>query len=115
MTRVAFGAWLREQRVAQGLSLRDVCAKTGLKSYPFISQIEAGDKQIPPERVKAYARALAVPTAALTDRMKEVYDQELDDRVRLGDTTRRSGTSATRGVQDAAPGIRCDSSGKSSA
>lgn len=55
------GLWLKRRREQLGLSQRDVADRLGLKFYSFVSQIENGRTRIPPELLKLWAEALAMP------------------------------------------------------
>jgi transcriptional regulator with XRE-family HTH domain len=48
-TTITLGRWLRDQRVAAGLSLRQVAERVGT-SHVFWGEIERGRKALPPER-----------------------------------------------------------------
>lgn len=43
-----FGAWLKEKRLAAGLTQRALAAKVGI-GYPYVSQIEASPGYMPSE------------------------------------------------------------------
>src|SRR5207248_1897549 len=58
------GERLRAARVAAGLSLSAMSAKTHY-SKPYLSQLEGGTRTVNPEHVTAYSRALNVSVDAL--------------------------------------------------
>jgi transcriptional regulator with XRE-family HTH domain len=62
--RVRLAAALREQREAQGLSRRDVADRSGL-SYPYVSQLENGDREPSLDALGKLAAAFDVPVEDL--------------------------------------------------
>jgi len=65
--REALGAAVHEQRLAAGLSLRELAAATGV-SNAYLSQIERGRHEPSLSVLRAVAEALGVPLAALLTR-----------------------------------------------
>src|SRR6202012_4200242 len=62
------GEWLRQQRVAAGLTQEDLAERSGV-SVRAIADLERGRTKKPyPSSVKALVRALGLPEAACTDR-----------------------------------------------
>jgi transcriptional regulator with XRE-family HTH domain len=72
--RRSAGAWLRELRLAQGLTQRDLADRVGVAYYTFVSQIEAGKGRVPPESYGAWADALGVPKSDFVRRLLSYYD-----------------------------------------
>jgi transcriptional regulator with XRE-family HTH domain len=68
------GQWLKRLREEQGLSQRDLAEKVGVEYYTFISQVESGRGRIPPDRYRAWAKALSVPTREFAIKMMRYYD-----------------------------------------
>jgi transcriptional regulator with XRE-family HTH domain len=62
--RVRLAAALREQREARGLSRRDVADRSGL-SYPYVSQLENGDREPSLDALGKLAAAFQVPVEEL--------------------------------------------------
>ena len=54
------GRFLEHRRTALGLSRRDLAERSGL-SYPYVSQLETGDREPALKAVRALAPALEVP------------------------------------------------------
>src|SRR5579871_1985913 len=78
------GEWLRQQRVAAGLTQEDLAERSGV-SVRAIADLERGRTKKPyPSSVRALARALGLPEAAGT---------ELVTRYRAGDGGGAIGTS----------------------
>lgn len=72
--RKAAGAWLRDLRLAAGLSQRDLANRVGVEYYTFVSQIEAGRGRIPPERYESFASALGVEPRDFVKELLSFYD-----------------------------------------
>lgn len=68
------GAWLRELRVAAGLSQRDLSIEVGLDYYTFISQIESGRGRVPPTMVGKWAAAVKYPIREFAINLMKYYD-----------------------------------------
>jgi transcriptional regulator with XRE-family HTH domain len=68
------GQWLKRLRESQGLSQRDLAEKVGVEYYTFISQVESGRGRIPPDRYRAWAKALSVPTREFVIKLMRYYD-----------------------------------------
>ncbi|WP_194835512.1 helix-turn-helix transcriptional regulator [Nocardia sp. XZ_19_369] len=64
MESIPNGAQLRAAREAAGLSLSALSVRTHY-SKPLLGKIETGKREIHPEHIMAYSRALNVPVAAL--------------------------------------------------
>ena len=72
--RIEVGQWLKEKRVAAGLSQRELSEKAGFEYYTFISQLETGRGRVPAERYEGYAKALGVPARDFAMRMLQAYE-----------------------------------------
>src|SRR5271167_423543 len=68
------GQWLKRLREAQGLSQRDLADAVGVEYYTFISQVESGRGRIPPDRYRAWAKALRVPAREFVIKLMRYYD-----------------------------------------
>jgi transcriptional regulator with XRE-family HTH domain len=68
------GQWLKCLREEQSLSQRDLAEKVGVEYYTFISQVESGRGRIPPDRYRAWAKALSVPTREFVIKLMRYYD-----------------------------------------
>jgi len=68
------GLWLKQLREAQGLSQRDLAEMVGVEYYTFISQVESGRGRIPPDRYRAWADAVGVPTREFVTKLMRYYD-----------------------------------------
>ncbi|MGF1501133.1 MAG: helix-turn-helix domain-containing protein [Paracoccaceae bacterium] len=72
--RRAGGQWLKERRLAQELSQRELAARVGAEYYTFISQLENGRGRIPPDRYALWAEALGMPVWTLVYNIMRFYD-----------------------------------------
>lgn len=68
------GRFLKELREARGLSQRQLANLVGAEYYTFISQLETGRGRIPPDRYRAWAKALAVDPKDLVQSLMRFYD-----------------------------------------
>lgn len=68
------GLWLRELRIAAGLSQRQLAQKVGADYYTFISQLENGRGRVPPNRYEDWARALNIPADVFVFNLMRFYD-----------------------------------------
>jgi transcriptional regulator with XRE-family HTH domain len=68
------GQWLKRLREEQSLSQRDLAEKVGVEYYTFISQVKSGRGRIPPDRYRAWAKALSVPTREFVIKLMRYYD-----------------------------------------
>jgi transcriptional regulator with XRE-family HTH domain len=64
--RKLVGERLRTAREAKGLRLKDVAVEAGV-SLAFVCDVEAGNRGIAEERRAAFARAVDLPVADLTE------------------------------------------------
>ncbi len=70
------GAWLKEQRERNGLSLREMAARLEIGYFTFISQLEAGRGRIPPDRYESWAAVLQIPIGEFVRTLMKYYDPE---------------------------------------
>jgi len=77
LQRKQAGSWLKELRVAAGLSQMELAARLGLKYYTFISQVENGFGRVPTDTMEAWAAALQVPAPEFARTLLSFYDPEL--------------------------------------
>ncbi|CAH1658969.1 MAG: helix-turn-helix transcriptional regulator [Chelatococcus sp.] len=68
------GRWLKERREAVGLSQRELAALVGTQYYTFISQLELGRGRIPPDRYRAWSKALKIDLKLFVQTMLKFYD-----------------------------------------
>lgn len=68
------GRWLKERREAAGLSQRELAGLVGTQYYTFISQLELGRGRIPPDRYRAWAKALKLDLKSFVQTMLKFYD-----------------------------------------
>jgi transcriptional regulator with XRE-family HTH domain len=68
------GKWLREKREAQGLSQRQLADLVGTDYYTFVSQLETGRGRIPPDKYRAWAKALGMSPRAFVLALLPYYD-----------------------------------------
>src|SRR5689334_16857770 len=94
------GEWLRQHRVAAGLTQEDLAERSGV-SVRAIADLERGRTKKPyPSSVRALVRALGLPEAAGTD---------LVTRYRTGDSTGQAGSRQAGNGQ--APGEGAEANG----
>lgn len=65
--RKRFGAWLKEQREAAGLSQVDLAATLDYAYATVISQIERGVSALPPGELAMWADAIRVPKRVVAE------------------------------------------------
>ena len=70
------GKWLKELRVAQNLTQRDLAELVGVEYYTFVSQLEAGRGRIPPDRYEVWAHALGLEAADFVKQLMRYYDPQ---------------------------------------
>lgn len=68
------GAYIRELRLAAGLSQLDLAQRLKLQYYTFISQIENGAARVPPESLDEFAAALGVAKGEFAKTLLSFYD-----------------------------------------
>ena len=68
------GAWLREMRLAAGLSQSELAKAVGVGYLSFISQIEAGRGRVPHERYLDWAKALRMDPREFVATLMSYYD-----------------------------------------
>ena len=71
------GSWLKELRVAAGLSQMELAGKLGLKYYTFISQVENGFGRVPIESMESWATVLGAEPSAFAKHLLSYYEPEL--------------------------------------
>ena len=57
------GRWLKELRLKQNLTQRELADLVGVEYYTFVSQLEVGRGRIPPDRYELWAKALGLEPA----------------------------------------------------
>lgn len=72
--RRAAGGWIRDLRIARGLTQRQLADAVGIAYYTFVSQIEAGKGRVPPESYEVWATALDVPLVEFVRTLMAYYD-----------------------------------------
>lgn len=75
--RPDFGAYLREFRIKNGISIKSVCHETKLSRY-MVESIEAGDRSALPEDVllKSFLRSIAEVCGADGETVVSIYLEE---------------------------------------
>jgi transcriptional regulator with XRE-family HTH domain len=68
------GRWLKECRERAGLSQRQLANLVGADYYTFVSQLETGRGRIPPDRYRAWAKALGMPPRTFVREVMRYYD-----------------------------------------
>ena len=68
------GRFLKELREARGLSQRQLATLVGAEYYTFISQLETGRGRIPPDRYRAWAKALGIEVRQFVQTLMRFYD-----------------------------------------
>jgi transcriptional regulator with XRE-family HTH domain len=68
------GNWLKELRLAAGLSQRELADTLGLEHQAFISQLETGRSRIPSNRYGDWANALKVDLREFVQTLLRYYD-----------------------------------------
>ncbi|MFN4281150.1 MAG: helix-turn-helix domain-containing protein [Alphaproteobacteria bacterium] len=68
------GVYIRELRLAAGLSQLDLAQRLKLQYYTFISQIENGAARVPPESIDEFAAALGVARGEFAKTLLSFYD-----------------------------------------
>jgi transcriptional regulator with XRE-family HTH domain len=72
--RAEGGDYVKQLRVAAGLTQKDLAEALNLKYYTFISQLENGQGRLPPNLYVKTAKALGVDTKEFALAMLEFYD-----------------------------------------
>jgi len=70
------GRWLKELRVRQNLTQRELADLVGVEYYTFVSQLEVGRGRIPPDRYEMWAKALGMEPADFVKQLMRFYDPE---------------------------------------
>jgi transcriptional regulator with XRE-family HTH domain len=68
------GLYIRQLRLAAGLSQLDLAQRLKLQYYTFISQIENGAARVPPESLDEFAAALGVASREFAKTLLSFYD-----------------------------------------
>jgi transcriptional regulator with XRE-family HTH domain len=71
------GAWLKDLRKKAGLTQQELAARTGIRYYTYISQIEGGYCKLPPTSMGRWAAALGVPVAKFARQLLLFYEPQL--------------------------------------
>lgn len=74
--RVELGTWLKDCRVALGLSQRELAEALELEYYTFISQLENGRGKIPAHRYGEWATVLGQDPRAFVTRLLKAYEPD---------------------------------------
>jgi transcriptional regulator with XRE-family HTH domain len=83
LLRELIGESLREERVAQGKTLREV-SKTAQVSLGYLSEVERGQKEASSELLAAMCSALDLPLSVVLNLVSEklaMVESAVDDRV----------------------------------
>ncbi len=75
----SFGEFIKEARLTQKLSMRDLAAKASLRSPAFIADLEKGFRFPSPEVLDDLAAALGIPAKNLRDHDPRAPLQELKE------------------------------------
>src|SRR5271166_6650665 len=70
------GRWLKEQRIKQKLTQRELAERVGVEYYTFVSQLEVGRGRIPPDRYERWATALHISPSSFVKQLMRYYDPE---------------------------------------
>tara|TARA_Y100000593_G_scaffold33985_1_gene66703 strand:- start:580 stop:882 length:303 start_codon:yes stop_codon:yes gene_type:complete len=68
------GSQVRQWRLDQDLTQRDLAQKLGLDYYTFVSQVETGAARVPPEAIADWAKALNKDVRAFAKFLLRHYD-----------------------------------------
>ena len=68
------GDYVRGLREAAGLTQLDVSSSVGFQYYTTVSQVERGKTRLPPEKMRAWAKALRADERAFAKRLLMYYD-----------------------------------------
>ncbi|PCJ57107.1 MAG: transcriptional regulator [Rhodospirillaceae bacterium] len=71
------GAYLRKLRHAEQLTQLELAHLLGYDYVTFISQLECGGAQIPPDRIKDYAEALKTNPKTFAKTLLRYYEPQL--------------------------------------
>ncbi|MFN3326683.1 MAG: helix-turn-helix domain-containing protein [Bryobacteraceae bacterium] len=72
--RQIVGGWLKDRRLAAGLTQKQVADAMGIEYYTFVAAMEAGRARVPQEKYERYARLLKVPAVDLAKRVLRAED-----------------------------------------
>jgi transcriptional regulator with XRE-family HTH domain len=90
----AGGLWLKNKRIAAGLTQNELARLTGMNYYTFISQMEGGTR-VPAERYREFARALKMDVKEFTREQLRFFEPEIYD-ILFGTKDRRDGPGGSR-------------------
>lgn len=68
------GGWLKDRRLAAGLTQKQVADAMGIEYYTFVAAMEAGRARVPQEKYDLYAKLLKVPPIDLVKRVLRAED-----------------------------------------
>lgn len=71
------GIWLKDLRIREGLTQRDLSRRLRIKYYAFISQVETGFSRVPTEKMEEWALALGVDPTHFARHLLSFYEPEL--------------------------------------
>lgn len=72
--RAEAGDYVKQLRMALGMTQRELAERLNLKYYTFISQLENGQGRLPPYLLVRTAQALDVPVSEFALKMLSFYD-----------------------------------------
>jgi len=79
------GNFLKERRISNGLTQKDMANRLGLKSSQFVSNIERGIAAIPLRHVESYSKVLNVSANELLVKVKEEKVRIMSSKYRSND------------------------------
>lgn len=68
------GKYLKGLREAAGLTQQELAKLVGLEYYTFVSQVENGKTRVPPEKQRAWAKAVGMTSHTFSKRLQNFYD-----------------------------------------
>ena len=83
------GRWLKELRMARGLSQRELAEKVGVDYYTFIAQLESGLGRIEPDHYCIWADALGMAPLKFVLKLMRYYEPGTYRTPRQSGSTRR--------------------------
>lgn len=112
LLRKQAGQWLKQLRLARGLSQRALAKQIEVEYYTFISALEAGRGRIPPNRYRIWAEALGMDVKDFVRELMRFYDPLTHEILFSDDAAANQASSAgispaaddaTQSAKDAAP------------
>jgi len=82
--RAEGGDYVKQSRIAAGLTQRELAEALGLKYYTFISQLENGQGRLPPNLYVKTARALGIDVRNFALKMLSFYDPHTHAAITTG-------------------------------